>query len=94
MRKVEEIEEQIQSLSREEFAELRDWFIEQDWKAWDAQVAADAASPVQRGEPAGGGLCWNVGGLANARGTAAASLDARGVRRVAARAAGTAGGLT
>ena len=44
MRKVEEIEEQIQSLSREEFAELRDWFIEQDWKAWDAQVAADAAS--------------------------------------------------
>jgi len=44
MRKVDEIEEQIQSLSREEFAELRDWFIEQDWKAWDAQVATDAAS--------------------------------------------------
>jgi hypothetical protein len=41
MRKVEEIEDQIQRLSREEFAELRDWFLEQDWKAWDAQIAED-----------------------------------------------------
>ncbi|MHB1587149.1 MAG: hypothetical protein ACYCRH_09165 [Acidiferrobacteraceae bacterium] len=41
MRKVEEIEHQIQELSREELAELRDWFLEQDWKAWDTQVAAD-----------------------------------------------------
>lgn len=42
MRKIEEIEEQIQKLSREEFAELREWFLEQDWKAWDAQIEADA----------------------------------------------------
>jgi len=42
MRKAEEIEDQIQKLSREEFAELRDWFLEQDWKAWDAQIEADA----------------------------------------------------
>jgi hypothetical protein len=42
MRKIQEIEEQIQKLSREEFAELRDWFLEQDWKAWDAQLEADA----------------------------------------------------
>lgn len=42
MRKVEEIEDQIQKLSREEFAELRDWFLEQDWKAWDAQIEADS----------------------------------------------------
>ncbi len=42
MRKVEEIEDQIQKLSREEFAELRDWFLEQDWNAWDAQIEADA----------------------------------------------------
>jgi len=41
MRKVEEIEEQIQSLSREEFAELREWFLEQDWKAWDRQLESD-----------------------------------------------------
>lgn len=41
MRKLEEIEEQIQRLSREEFAALREWFQEQDWKAWDAQLEAD-----------------------------------------------------
>ena len=41
MRKIEEIEEQIQKLSREEFAELREWFLEQDWRAWDSQLEAD-----------------------------------------------------
>jgi hypothetical protein len=44
MRKVEELEQQIQRLSREEFAELREWFLQQDWKAWDAQIEADAKS--------------------------------------------------
>ncbi len=42
MRKVEHIEQQIRELSREEFAELRDWFLERDWSAWDAQVESDA----------------------------------------------------
>lgn len=42
MRKIEEIEAQIQRLSREEFAELREWFLEQDWRSWDAQIDADA----------------------------------------------------
>ena len=42
MRKVEHIEEQIRQLSREEFAELRDWVLELDWSSWDAQIAADA----------------------------------------------------
>lgn len=44
MRKVEEIEDQIQKLSREEFAELRDWVLERDWTAWDAQIEADTKS--------------------------------------------------
>lgn len=44
MRKVEELERQIQKLSREEFAELREWFLEQDWKAWDAQIENDTKS--------------------------------------------------
>lgn len=44
MRKIEEMEEQIRKLSREELAELRDWFLEQDWKAWDAQIEADTKS--------------------------------------------------
>lgn len=42
MRKIQELEEQIQRLSREEFAELREWFLEQDWQAWDAQIEADS----------------------------------------------------
>ena len=41
MRKIEEIEAQIQKLSREEFAELREWFLDRDWQAWDEQLEAD-----------------------------------------------------
>ena len=41
MRKLEEIERQISELPREEFAKLRDWFMEEDAKAWDAQIEAD-----------------------------------------------------
>jgi hypothetical protein len=41
MRKVEDIEKQIRELSREDFAELREWFYEQDWGAWDAKLDAD-----------------------------------------------------
>ena len=44
MRKVEQIEQQIRELSAGEFAELRDWVVEQDWKTWDAQVESDARS--------------------------------------------------
>lgn len=44
MPNIEEIEAQIQKRSREDFAELREWFLEQDWKAWDAQNVADAKS--------------------------------------------------
>lgn len=44
MRKVEEIEAQIKALPREEFAELRDWLLEQDWAAWDVQIEADSKS--------------------------------------------------
>ena len=38
MSKVEHIEQQIEELSRAEFAELRDWILERDWAAWDAQI--------------------------------------------------------
>ena len=44
MRKIEHIEQQIRELSARDFAELREWVLEQDWKAWDAQVAADSRS--------------------------------------------------
>jgi hypothetical protein len=44
MRKVEEIEAQIKALPREEFTELRNWLLEQDWSHWDAQIEADSKS--------------------------------------------------
>lgn len=44
MRKVQELQDEIQKLSLEEFAELRDWIHEKDWTAWDAQIEADARS--------------------------------------------------
>jgi len=44
MRKVEHIERQIDKLSREEFAELREWVLERDWAAWDTQIERDARS--------------------------------------------------
>jgi hypothetical protein len=44
MRKVEQIEQRIRELSAGEFSELRDWVLEQDWKAWDAQAESDARS--------------------------------------------------
>jgi len=41
MRKIEHIEQQIRELSAGEFAQLREWVLEQDWKAWDAKLSAD-----------------------------------------------------
>ena len=44
MRKIEHIQRQIGELSRDEFRELREWVLERDWAAWDAQIEADARS--------------------------------------------------
>ena len=44
MRKIEHIEQRIRELSSAEFAELRDWELEQDWSAWDSQIEADSRS--------------------------------------------------
>jgi hypothetical protein len=41
MRKVEEIEQQIQNLSGTELVEFRKWFAEFDAQAWDRQFEAD-----------------------------------------------------
>ena len=41
MGKVEHIEQEIRKLSGEEFAELRDWLMDQDWRLWDAKFEAD-----------------------------------------------------
>ena len=44
MSKVEQLEEQVQSLSPEELAEFRSWYEKFDWEAWDRQIEADVRS--------------------------------------------------
>ena len=44
MTKVEELEIVIDALPREEYSQLRQWFLERDWEAWDREIEADAES--------------------------------------------------
>lgn len=44
MSKVEAIKEAIESLPDEEYSQIRQWFTEKDWRKWDSQIEADAAS--------------------------------------------------
>ena len=41
MTTVEALEQQIQKLNPKELAELRDWFLEFEWSAWDKQLERD-----------------------------------------------------
>ena len=41
MKKIEKLEQEIESLSPEEAAEFRAWFLEHDWKNWDRQLERD-----------------------------------------------------
>ncbi|MFI5329383.1 MAG: hypothetical protein ACHQ7H_24330 [Candidatus Rokuibacteriota bacterium] len=41
MSKIEKIEREIQSLSSEELAQFRAWFLEFDWAIWDRQIERD-----------------------------------------------------
>lgn len=42
MSKVEKIEQEIESLSTQELAQLRRWFRDFDAQAWDRQIEEDA----------------------------------------------------
>ena len=44
MPNVEEILSSIESLSKEDFARLRDWFYERDWERWDKEIESDSRS--------------------------------------------------
>mgnify|MGYP001328454569 CR=1 FL=1 len=44
MSKVEEILCSIESLSEEEYSQLREWFSERDWEKWDKQIEANSKS--------------------------------------------------
>jgi hypothetical protein len=44
MTRVEQLEQQIVQLDPDEFVQLREWLLEQDWAEWDRQIERDAAS--------------------------------------------------
>ncbi len=44
MTKVEALEREVETLSREELSAFREWFIEYDWQAWDRELEQDVAS--------------------------------------------------
>lgn len=44
MTKLEQLESEIQKLSADEFAQLREWLLELDAESWDRQIEQDAAS--------------------------------------------------
>jgi hypothetical protein len=41
---IEQPQTEIETLSEEEFAQLRRWFAEKDRERWDQQIESDAAS--------------------------------------------------
>jgi len=42
MSKVKEIVSSIESLSKEEFEHLREWFYQKDWEEWDREIETDS----------------------------------------------------
>ncbi len=44
MTRIEQIQSQIEALSQQDFARLREWFAEKDWLIWDRQIETDAAA--------------------------------------------------
>lgn len=44
MSQVQEIEIAIESLSRDDYTRLREWFLERDWIYWDRQIEMDSQS--------------------------------------------------
>jgi hypothetical protein len=44
MSKVDEIQAEIESLSKEEYGRLRKWFSDRDWQKWDREIEEDSES--------------------------------------------------
>lgn len=44
MPRIEEVLSSIESLSKDEFRRLREWFHERDWEMWDRQIEEDSES--------------------------------------------------
>jgi len=39
---IDAIKKAIETLPDEDYAQLRKWFSEKDWRKWDKQIAADS----------------------------------------------------
>jgi hypothetical protein len=44
MSKINAIRKAIETLSDEEYVQLRQWFSERDWKKWDHEIQEDSKS--------------------------------------------------
>jgi hypothetical protein len=44
MTQIEAIQAEIESLSSEDFARLREWIVQRDWQNWDRQIELDSAA--------------------------------------------------
>lgn len=44
MTKLQKVQVAIESLSSEEFSQLRRWLSERDWEQWDREIERDAVS--------------------------------------------------
>jgi len=44
MSKVNTIRKAIETLSEEEYVQLRQWFSDRDWKKWDQEIESDSKS--------------------------------------------------
>ncbi len=42
MSRVDTIKKAIETLPDEDYAQLRKWFSEKDWRKWDKQIATDS----------------------------------------------------
>jgi len=42
MTALEKIQSEIQSLSRQDYESLRQWFWERDWQEWDQEIEQDS----------------------------------------------------
>ena len=41
---IDAIKKAIDALPEDEYAQLRQWFSEKDWRKWDKEIEADSAS--------------------------------------------------
>lgn len=42
MTRVQELENAVASLPKEEYSQFRHWFLDRDWDEWDRQIEKDA----------------------------------------------------